>query len=69
VLLDIEAMMGVMTGVVMELVDCALPLLKGNWASLVVFLQYELGLTYQGICLLVFNINIIAVVGSSRQSV
>jgi malate dehydrogenase len=27
-LLDIEAMMGVMTGVVMELTDCALPLLK-----------------------------------------
>ena len=29
VLLDIEAMMGVMSGVVMELVDCALPLLRG----------------------------------------
>ena len=28
VLLDIEAMMGVMTGVVMELMDCALPLVK-----------------------------------------
>jgi malate dehydrogenase len=27
-LLDIEAMMGVMTGVVMEMTDCALPLLK-----------------------------------------
>jgi len=29
VLLDIEAMVGVMKGVVMELTDCALPLLKG----------------------------------------
>lgn len=28
VLLDIEAMLGVMTGVVMEMIDCALPLLK-----------------------------------------
>lgn len=28
ILLDIEAMMGVMSGVVMELTDCALPLLK-----------------------------------------
>ena len=29
VLLDIEAMMGVLKGVVMELIDCALPLLTG----------------------------------------
>ena len=29
VLLDIEAMMGVLKGVVMEMTDCALPLLKG----------------------------------------
>ena len=29
VLLDIEAMMGVLEGVVMELADCALPLLNG----------------------------------------
>ena len=30
VLLDIEAMMGVLKGVVMELIDCALPLLTGE---------------------------------------
>jgi len=34
VLLDIEAMVGVMKGVVMELTDCALPLLKGLFSKM-----------------------------------
>jgi len=37
VLLDIEAMVGVMTGVVMELMDCALPLLKGLLSASMVY--------------------------------
>jgi len=36
VLLDIDAMVGVMKGVVMELTDCALPLLKGSSSELYV---------------------------------
>lgn len=33
VLLDITPMMGVLDGVLMELQDCALPLLQGEWGS------------------------------------
>lgn len=33
VLLDITPMMGVLDGVLMELQDCALPLLKGEWGG------------------------------------
>ena len=35
-MLDIEAMMGVMKGVVMEMTDCALPHLKGHYCMIVV---------------------------------
>lgn len=33
-LLDIPPMMGVLEGVVMEIADCALPLVRGQWLRL-----------------------------------
>jgi len=37
-LLDIGPMMGVLDGVVMELADCALPLLHGNFCCIISYL-------------------------------